>query len=194
MVIGTGPDLGHLTTSRNISSQSLTLSRSIGISTWLREVGTARPHLHHIVVPMCLREGLGAHRQAERSPHRKQVGFRRPVAQTVVGDDGGGESCRAREASTGDRSRDRESSDDGLDPDLAGRQGAGDEDSGVAHLARSWSRALGSSSLAMSSSPEDEITKEQIQAQLAKYPKRHQVQRSRLTEHGVLPIYSSEVS
>jgi hypothetical protein len=126
--------------------------------------------------------------------NRKQVGFRRPVAQNVVGDNDSGESGRAREASTGDRSRDRETSDDGLDPDLAGQQGTGDEDSGVAHLARSWSRVLGSSSLAMSSSPEDVITKEQIQAHLAKYPKRHQVQRSRFTEHGVLSLNSSKVS
>ena len=111
-----------------------------------------------------------------------------------MGDNDSGESCRAREASTSGRSRDREPSDDSLDPDLAGQQGTGDKDSGVAHLARSWSRVLGSSSLDMSSSLEDVIPKEQIQAHLAKYPKRHQVQRSRFTEHGVLPINSSEVS
>ena len=52
-------------------------------------------------------------------PHRKQVGFRRPVAQTAMEERG--ESDTARGQSTGDQSRDGEVSDDGLDPDLAGQ-------------------------------------------------------------------------
>ena len=119
------------------------------------------------------RESLGRSRSpspGSLQPARKHVEFRKPVAQNAVGDDGAGESGRGRDQAGDGGSR--ESPDDGVDPDLAGYQEAGDSDGGVAHLARSWSRVLGSSSLAMvaESDPVDQITDEQVEAHLQKYP------------------------
>ena len=54
------------------------------------------------------------------------MGFRKPVAQNAVGDDGAGESGRGRDQAGDGGSR--ESPDDGVDPDLAGYQETGDSD------------------------------------------------------------------